>query len=408
MTNQHIENGLDVLKHEFGDQRVKQAIEAIKAFRVEIPSWIFGDFGGGRFAGYMPPGFARSIYEKLDDAAIVHQLTGATDCVAVHVLWDLTEDGQTASMRTASDVHAYAHEKGLRMGSISPTYFLSGSYRNSLAATETDTVDRYIEQTIAAGQIANEFGTKLLTIWLPDGSLYPGQIELGKTHTILKKALHRIHQHIDPAVMMLIEYKVFEPGTYSTIIPDWGTAYLLAKELGNNAGVLVDLGHHFHSTNIEQIVARLISENMYCGFHFNTRYAADDDHSVEPNPEMARIFYELVAGDVVVNSDPQKNWAYMIDQCSGRENRIHAMLHSVDSLQHMLARAMLVDRERLVELQAADEIILANRLFNSALVYADVRSIVARARQELNLPMDPLQAYLDSGHQQKIIRERKV
>jgi L-rhamnose isomerase/sugar isomerase len=206
---------------------------------------------------------------------------------------------------------------------------------------------------------------------------------------------------------VLIEYKVFEPGTYSTEIADWGAAYLLAREFGPNAGVLVDLGHHFHSANIAQIVARLIDAGLYCGFHFNTRYAADDDHSVEPNGEMARIFYQLVLGEVINNSDPQKNWAYMIDQCSGRENRMHAILHSVDSLQTSLAKALLVDTEQLTAYQNKDEVILANRFFNDALLNADVRPVVMAARLEKDLPADPIAAYLSSGYQEQIVKARR-
>jgi len=180
----------------------------------------------------------------------------------------------------------------------------------------------------------------------------------------------------------------------------------LAKDMGPNAGVLVDLGHHFHSANIAQIVARLIDDGIYGGFHFNTRYAADDDHSVEPNAEMARIFYQLVQGEVICNPVENKNWAYMIDQCSGRENRMHAIIHSVDSLQYSLAKASLVDPEKLSIYQQEDEVILANRLFNDALLNADVRPIVMQARMEKDLPADPIAAYIDSGYQVKIENER--
>ncbi|MCM8820978.1 MAG: L-rhamnose isomerase, partial [Candidatus Omnitrophica bacterium] len=163
--------------------------------------------------------------------------------------------------------------------------------------------------------------------------------------------------------------------------------------------VLIDLGHHHHGTNIEQIVATLIAEKIKCGFHFNTRYAADDDHAVEPNQEMARIFYELVKGDVITGKN---KWAYMIDQASGRENRIHALLHSIDSLQLSLAKAAIVNTEKIEKFRENDEIILANRLFNDATINADVRPIVAQARIEKGLPIDPVKAYLESGYQKKI------
>jgi len=377
-----VELGLEMLKEEFGEKKVERAIEAVKKFKVEVPSWIFGKFGGGRFGEYSPPGAARDIFEKLDDAAFIHKLTGATPRIATHILWDLSKDGYEGDFEIAKKVREEARERGLDLGAINPTYFLSGSHRGSFSADEEETRERYIKQTILGGRIAKELANGLLTLWFPDGSLYPGQIELRGAYHNLREALEKSYEDIPRDVRILIEYKVFEPGTYSTTIPDWGTAALLARRLGPNVGVLVDLGHHHHGTNVEQIVAMLIAEGIPGGFHFNTRYAADDDLSVEPNPENARIFYELAVGDVIFNPDPLKNWAYMIDQCSSRENRMHAILHSVDSLQQSLAKAFLVDRDLLKKYQDGDEIILANRVFNDAIIGADVRPIVAKARLE--------------------------
>lgn len=407
MTEEQTKIGLQLLELEFGKKRVHAAIEAVKQFKIEIPSWIFGPFGGGRFGDYMPPGAARNIEEKLQDAAVVHRLTGSTEYVAMHMLWDFSDDGYLGCYSVAQHVNEMAGELNLKIGSISPTYFLRGSHRNTFAAVERETAERYVEQTVLAARIAKDFGDDLITLWFPDGSNYPGQTELRQDYERMKEHLITARQTISNDVWILVEYKVFEPGTYSTTIPDWGTAFSLVKAMGGNTGVLVDLGHHFHSANIEQIVARLVAEQLPCGFHFNTRYAADDDHAVEPTPEMARIFYELVSGGVIVNKKQEKNWAYMIDQCSGRENRIHAILHSVDMLQHCLAKAMLVDGPALQALQRSDEIILANRLFNNALLLADVRPIVAAARLEQLLPLDPVAAYVESGYQKKIEAERQ-
>jgi L-rhamnose isomerase/sugar isomerase len=151
----------------------------------------------------------------------------------------------------------------------------------------------------------------------------------------------------------------------------------------------------------------LTAVKIPAGFHFNNMYAADDDQSVEPNSEMARIFYELVNGNVIFNVDNSKNWAFMIDQCSARENRIHAILHSIDSLQLSLAKSILVDTETIIRYQKQDELILANRVFNDALINADVRPIVYKARSDKGLQPDILQAYIDSGYQQKIEKKRK-
>ncbi|MCM8764068.1 MAG: L-rhamnose isomerase, partial [Candidatus Omnitrophica bacterium] len=341
------------------------------------------------------------------DGAFIHKLTGVTKRFATHMLWDFSNDGMVADYDIARMVAREAKDRGIDLGAVNPTYFLKGSHMGSFTSHDEKTQERYIEQTILAGKIAKDFCNSLVTLWFPDGSMYPGQIDLKKAYERMKKCLEQSYERMPNDITILIEYKVFEPGTYSTTIPDWGTSFALAKGLGKNVGVLVDLGHHHHGTNIEQIVMTLISENMRGGFHFNTRYAADDDHSVEPNPEMARIFYELVKGNVVVNPDNNKNWAYMIDQCGGRENRIQALLHSVDSLQLSLAKAMLVQTEKLACYQQADEIILANRFFNDAIINADVRPVVAKARIELDVPVDPVQAFIESGYQKKIEKERQ-
>jgi L-rhamnose isomerase/sugar isomerase len=407
MANEMVDKGLGLLRQEFGDDMVRAAVEAVKKFQVEIPGWVFGEFGGGRFGDYMPPGAALNIEQKLDDAACVNKLTGTTSRVATHVLWDFSEDDVTGSFEIAERVKAEADKRGLGLGSISPTYFLKGSHRGSLSSDDQPTRERYLEQTVLGGRIANELASGLLTLWLPDGSAYPGQRELRVAYENIVAMLKKARAAIPDDVRILVEYKLFEPGTYSTTIPDWGTAAQMARDVGGNTGVLVDLGHHHHGTNIEQIVAMLIADGMPAGFHFNTRYAADDDHAVEPNPEMARIFYELVSGDVVVSEDDSRNWAFMIDQCSGRENRIHAILQSVDSLQISLARALLLDPAQLQQYQDRDEVILANRYANNALLLADVRPIVRQARMEKDLPLDPVQAYVESGYQENIEAERR-
>ncbi len=401
MDGKWIENGIENLKAEFGKDAVEKAVESVKKFEVEIPTWALGPFGGGRFGDYTPPGYAKNIEQKLDDAAFINKLTGATPKVATHILWDFSNDGLEADYESAVKVSEECKARGILMGAVNPTYFLKGSQAGSFTSQDKETRKRYIEQTVLAGKIAKELGNKILSLWFPDGSLYPGQIDLKNSYFRMKYSLLESHSSIPEDVMILIEYKVFEPGTYSTIIPNWGTAYTLAKSLGQNAGVIIDLGHHHHGTNIEQIVAMLIAEKMPCGFHFNTRYSADDDHAVEPNQEMARIFYELVKGDVIINSQ-NENWAYMIDQASGRENRIHALLHSIDSLQISLAKAVLADTEKIEGYRQKDEIILANRTFNDATMNADVRPIVARARMEKDLPADPVAEYVKSGYQKKI------
>ena len=403
MTEKQIEFGIESLNREFGKEIVNNAVKAIEEFKVEVPSWIFGKFGGGRFGDFIPPGYARNIFEKLDDAAFVNKLTGASEQIATHTLWDFSTDGLEGCYDIAVEVKKAAESRGLKLGSINPTYFLTGSHTGSLSSYNEKVRERYIEQTILSGKIADELSNKILTLWLPDGSNYPGQIELDKLISNTIDSLKIISENVSNSVKVLIEYKVFEPGTYSTVLADWGSALMMAQSYGPNAGVLIDMGHHYHSTNIEQIVARLINSKIHGGFHFNTRYAADDDHSVEPNPEIARIFYELVKGDAIFGSN---KWDLMIDQCSSRENRIQAVIHSIDSLQISLAKAMLVDKKKLMEYQKEDSIILANRFFNNALILADVRPIVYKARHNKKLPLDPVEAFVQSGYQSEIEKER--
>ncbi len=403
MTEKQIEFGLESLNLEFGKEIVNNAIEAVEEFKVEVPSWVFGNFGGGRFGDYMPPGFARNILEKLDDAAYVNKLTDAVEGISTHILWDFSDDGLTGKFEIAKFVNAEAQKRGLKLGSVNPTYFLKGSHRGTLSAEEKNVRDNYISQTILSAEIAKKFANGIVAVWLPDGSNYPGQIELRNALENTRQSLKTISQSTDRSVKFLIEYKVFEPGTYSTVLSDWGSAYLLAKEFGDNSGVLVDMGHHHHSTNIEQIISNLLSEGIDGGLHFNTRYAADDDHAVEPNPQIARIFYELLVGGGL---SEKNKWSMMIDQCSSRENRMHAILHSIDSLQNSLAKAILVNQKVIEKYQKADEIILSNRFFNDAIINADVRPVVAKARLKKNLPLDPVIEYFKSGYQEKIEKER--
>jgi L-rhamnose isomerase / sugar isomerase len=411
MTEKQIEYGLNYLIEEFGLERVNKAITAIENFKVEVPSWVFGEFGGGRFGDYMSPGFARNIYEKLDDAAFVSKITGAVSGVATHILWDFSEDNFSGSIEIARQVSVEAKQRGLKLGSINPTYFLSGSHRGSLSSEEPGTRKRYVDQTILSIEIATKFGNGILSIWLPDGSNYPGQVEMRKAYELTKVSFKEIaseilrhNKTVDNKVTALIEYKIFEPGTYSTVLSDWGTSYMIAREFEGNAGVLIDMGHHYHSTNVEQIVMKLLSDGIYGGFHFNTRYAADDDHAVEPSPTMARIFYELIMGGGIFGKN---DWALMIDQCSSREKRIPAVLHSIDSLQNSLAKAMLVDIESLLAYQKDDEIMSANRIFNNATINTDVRPIIAKARLNKNLPIDPVFDRQSLEYQRQIKQERK-
>jgi L-rhamnose isomerase/sugar isomerase len=407
--DKQVEQGYHVLADRLAESGidVDAVKERVKAFEVEVPSWVFGPFGGGRFGDYMPPGAARDFRAKLRDAALVHKLTGAAPRVAIHGGWDMPEDVAFDDIKPEhfAETRDYAIEQGVDFGAVNPTLFLKGTHYGSLSSAIPEVRRAIIEHCKVCCEVAVRYAHNLVTYWLPDGSNYPGQRDLWGQEKLTRDALREIYDDSPDETIHLIEYKVFEPGTYSTVIPDAGTATDIADSLGDRAGVLVDMGHHWHGTNIAQIVARLIGTGRRGGFHFNTRYSADDDHAVEPNIAMYAIFCELARGGVVCADDPARNWAYMIDQCSSLENRIHAVLHSIDSLMVSLAKALVVDRTRLAEFQAEQDIIRANRVFLDAFL-TDVRPVLYVARLERGLPLDPVEAYVAGGYQERIEKER--
>lgn len=377
---------------------------AIRDFEVEVPSWLFGDFGGGRFGAYTPPAPAPDGRAKVRDAAFVHRLSGAAPRVAIHVGWDKPDDVAFDDVRPEhfDDLKAFALEQGIDLGAVNPTLFLEGTHYGSLGSPLEDVRARLIDHCLTSCQIAQRHAQGLVTYWLPDGSSYPGQVDLWGQEKLVREAFQRIYAAAPDTVVHLIEYKLFEPGTYSTTVCDAGVSLNISRALGDRAGVLVDMGHHAWGVNVAQIVARLLGLGVRGGFHFNSRYAADDDHAVEPNIPMYAIFCELAAGGVITGPGA---WPYMIDQCCSIENRMRSVLHTIDSLHVSLAKALILDRKALAEARADHDLIGANRIFLDAFL-TDVRPVVRMARIEQDLPPDPVKGYDDSGYQKQIEKER--
>ncbi len=408
-----IDKGLDYLRASFGDTAVERAVELTGRFAVEIPGWqVWAGFGGGgRFEGGGSGGAARNTREIAEDTGLIHRLTGSTPTVGQHILWFLSADGVQGDMETARKVKAELEAHGVAMGSISPTYFLAGSEDGSFSARDAATRERYIEQTRFGAEVAAELSNGLLTLWFPDGTNYPGQRNLQEKISHLRDCTAEFWSRVTDAQKakmdrVLFEYKVFEPGTYSTSIPDWGTARELARLAGEKGGVLVDMGHHHHGVNIEQIVANLIAFGVRGGFHFNTRYAADDDHSVQADYENARLFRELLAGDVIFNADSSRNWSYALDQMARSERRIPSILKSVDALKRSVAKAALVDDAALAKPQKIRDLIAANMEYEQALLHADVAPIVMESYRRKGLHPVPMAAFDESGYEEKVGRER--
>jgi L-rhamnose isomerase / sugar isomerase len=250
----------------------------------------------------------------------------------------------------------------------------------------------------------------LLSLWFADGTNFAGQDNLPARKRRFERNLTTVYQHLPAGSRMLIEYKFFEPAFYSTDIPDWGTAYSLSQKLGDQAQVLVDLGHHAQGVNIEQIVAYLLDEGKLGGFHFNNRKYADDDLIVgSVNPyELFLIYNELVSASLSKEphvSATARRVAYMLDESHSIEGKMLSTILAVMNCQEAYAKALCVQRSKLAELQQSGEVLLAHKLLTDA-YRVDVRPLLARVREELGVPVDPIAAYLASGYEQKIRSER--
>lgn len=379
-----------------------RVIERINRLRVETPSWGYGN-SGTRFKVFAQPGAARTIEEKLADAGMVNRLTGICPTVAIHIPWDRVNDWVALSQVAAGH--------GVKIGAINPNLFQDDEYMlGSLAHPSAAIRRRAIDHVLECIQIAQKVGSSIVSLWLADGTNYPGQDDLRSRSRRLREGLRRIYTALPAGIRLLVEYKFFEPGFYSTDLPDWGSAYAMCLELGPQAEVLVDTGHHAQGVNIEQIVAQLLDRARLGGFHFNARKYADDDLIVgSTNPfELFLIFNELVAA--AEDNDEKvaacaRNVAYMIDQSHNIEPKVEAMVQSVVNIQTAHAKALFVDRARLHKAQAKGDVLEANRVLLAA-YESDVRPLLAEARKQLGIDPDPVAALRRSGYVEHMAHER--
>ena len=370
-------------------------LERLRELAIETPSWGYGN-SGTRFHVYPWPGAARTVHERIADAALVHRLTGCCPSVALHVPWDATDD--------YGALRRYAEDLGLRIGAINPNLFGSDEYRlGSLCHPDASVRARALEHIRECIAIAGEVGSNVISLWLADGTNYPGQDALRGRYERLLDGLQRVYAVLPDELRLLVEYKFFEPGFYSTDLPDWGTAALACRRLGPQAQVLVDTGHHPQGTNVEQIVAVLLAEGLLGGFHFNNRKYADDDlivGSIDPF-ELFRIMLEIArAADL-------EQVAFMIDQSHNIEGKIDAMIQSALNIQTAYAKALLVDEVRLAAAQAEGDVLGAHRIVLEAFE-SDVRPLLARLRRDLGLADDPVEAFRSAGYAAALARERGV
>ena len=369
----------------------------LSALAIELPSWAFGN-SGTRFKVFPQPGVPRDPFEKIADAAKVHELTGLAPSVALHIPWDRVD--------SFPQLRAHAEALGVALGTINSNTFQDEAYKfGSLCHHDAKTRRKAVDHHFECIDIMHETGSRDLKIWLADGSNYPGQADMRARQDRLAESLQTIYERIDEGQRLVLEYKFFEPAFYHTDVPDWGTALVQVMALGDRAVVCLDTGHHAPGTNIEFIVMQLLRLGKLGSFDFNSRFYADDDLIVgAADPfQLFRILVEVIRGGGL---DAGSDVAFMLDQCHNVEPKIPGQVRSVLNVQEMTARALLIDRGALHDAQESGDVLGANAILMDAF-HTDVRADLAEWRTSVGLPADPLAELVESGYLERIAEDRK-
>lgn len=383
-------------------------IDAVKGhvagFSVAVPSWGAGR-GGTRFAKFPIAGEPTNIHEKLEDCAVINQLSRVTPRVSPHFPWDKVSDYAALRQEAAS--------LGLGFDAVNSNTFQdqpgqAQTYATgSLSSTVEATRQQAVEHNIECIEIGRQLGSRDLTVWVGDGTNFPGQHDFARSLDRYLEAAAQVYAALPGDWRMLLEHKMFEPAFYSTVISDWGSSILAAQELGPKAKCLVDLGHHAPNVNIEQIVARLHRFGKLGGFHFNdSKYGDDDLDSGSINPhQLFLVFNELVEAEL----NPRDGFdpAYMIDQSHNVTDPIESMLSSAEAIAQCFAKALLVDREALHAAQESNDTMMAFQALRRAYTI-DVSPILAKARMEAGGAIDVLGAYRASQWRERKAQMRKA
>lgn len=378
-------------------------IDRLKArvarYGVAIPSWGVGT-GGTRFARFPGPGEPRGIFDKLDDCGVIQHLTRATPRVSLHYPWDKA---------APADLMAKAEEVGLGFDAMNSNTFQDQpgqplSYKfGSLSHTDAATRAQAVEHNLDCIDLGRAIGSKALTIWVGDGSNFPGQTSFTRQFARYLDAVKQIYAGLPDDWRLFTEHKMYEPAFYSTVVQDWGTNLMIAQEVGDRAKCLVDLGHHAPNVNIEMIVARLLQAGKLGGFHFNDSKYGDDDldtGSIDPY-RLFLVFNELVDAEATPGFDP----AHMLDQSHNVTDPIESLMVSAMEVQRAYAQASLVDRSALDGFQHDNDALMATTTLKAAF-RTDVEPILAMARFEAGGAINPVAAYRASGYRARVAAER--
>lgn len=382
---------------------VDTLLKKVAAFQIAIPSWALGS-GGTRFARFPGGGEPGSLEEKMLDVGVLHAINRSSGAISLHIPWDIPDNPKA--------IKALADELDLAFDAVNSNTFQDQpdqdfSYKfGSLSHTEKSVRQKAVDHNIEVINHGKALGSKALTVWLSDGSCFPGQSNFAKAFQRTLASLQEIYASLPDDWKIFVEYKPYEPNFYSTVIQDWGTSFLLANKLGSKAYTLVDLGHHLPNTNIEQIVATLMMEGKLGGFHFNDSKYGDDDltvGSIKPY-QLFLIFNELVYGmesPASVNPPP----AWMIDASHNVKDPLEDLLQSVEAIKLAYAQALLVNHEELEAARENNDAVLAQEILQHAF-RTDLRPLLAEARRSEGGALDPISAFRHLNIRKQLIGER--
>ncbi|MFV0564750.1 MAG: sugar isomerase [Flavobacteriaceae bacterium] len=381
---------------------VNHLVAKLEAFQVAIPSWALGA-GGTRFGRFSFYGEPSNLEQKIQDIGILHALTQTAGAVSLHIPWDIPQD-YNAVKELADSLH-------IKFDAVNSNTFqdqknANESYKyGSLSNTSEASRQQAVQHNLDVISIGNKLGSKSLTVWLADGSSFPGQSNFQTALQHTENSLKAIYKGLPTDWSMLIEYKPYEPYFYSTVIQDWGTSFMLANACGDKAYSLVDLGHHLPNSNIEQIVSILMLKGKLGGFHFNDSKYGDDDLTVGSIKPYALflIFNELVYG--MQNNPQNPDLAWMIDASHNVKDPLEDLIQSLEAIQEAYAKALLIDQKQLKTAQLEHDVVKCQELLQDAF-RTDVRPLLAEARLRQNGALSPINAYRKLGVRNELINER--
>ncbi|MFN8345461.1 MAG: TIM barrel protein [Spirosomataceae bacterium] len=385
-------------------EKAETIIQKLIDFQIAIPSWALGT-GGTRFGRFAGGGEPRSLEEKIEDVGLLHALNQSSGAISLHIPWDIPKD--------ATAIKALAAQFGLKFDAVNSNTFQDQpgqalTYKfGSLQNVDKGIRKQAIEHNVEVIKHGIELGSESLTVWLSDGSCFPGQLNFRKAYQNTLESLQEIYAAMPDNWKMFLEYKAYEPNFYSTTVGDWGQSYSYVQKLGEKAFTLVDLGHHLPNANIEQIVALLLMEEKLGGFHFNDSKYGDDDltaGAMKPY-QLFLIFNELVEGMDARSMNHATDLGWMIDASHNVKDPLEDLLQSVEGIMMAYAQALSVDRKALEEAQAINDVVTCQEILQNAF-RTDVRALVAEARLRTGGALNPLALYRHLKVRENLIAER--